>query len=56
MGNIRLIIFIVLLVAALVFLVVGGAVTSHRHYSRFGEVTAPYEWGDPVLIREFSFA
>ena len=56
MDRIRLIIFAAVLLVAIVFLVAGGFMTSHRHYSRFGKAVAPYDAADPVLIREFSFA
>ncbi len=55
MDKLRLIIFAAVLLAAIAFLVVGGFITSHKQYSRFGEASAPYEGSDPVLIREYSF-
>lgn len=55
MGRMRLILLVIVLLAAITLLVVGGFVTSHKQYSRFGKGSAVYEGSDPVLIREYSF-
>ena len=55
MSKLRLAVFFIIAAAALALLLVGLFGTEYRLYSRYGEVSEPYEGSDPSLIREFSF-
>lgn len=55
MQKLRIIVFFIVIAAALVLLLVGVLGTEYKLYTRYGEVSESYEGSDPSLIREFSF-
>jgi uncharacterized protein YoxC len=55
MQRLWLIIFCIVVAAALVLLFVGVFGTEHKIYTRFDETVKGYKASDPVRIREWSF-
>ena len=55
MQKLWLIVFFIVVAAALALLLFGIFGTEHDIYTRFKETVEKYEGSDPLRIREFSF-